>query len=360
MYSSSKHASNKGVNFGLVKHLLSVTSLQVVPRPNELCFSRPVSRSHPDGILASKSAIHLFQQNMEYVKEPLLRTGHPSLDAKSASDHIPYLVHLGVSREPRARAVSYSTEWNTRLLRDEGLHRYTCALDSLSQRYTIWEADVMARCQDLPFTPNHDVAELLYEGLKYILIHAAYVSIGSVKKFPTIATPFRKGNVGSPNDLSPQAFWKHVKAKLADRAGSVHDSPPIPELEQKERKTFSRSPFSRDRAVAKFVKRQIDVLNSTPVPDDLLLNRSKLISSLTDKGLLKSKLRVGTAAGLDALPMELVYHASQPFFGCVALCVTDCYIWCITPLSMILGLQTYIAKKQKPVTPISMPSSPDV
>ena len=54
--------------------------------------------------------------------------------------------------------------------------------------------------------PNHDVAELLCEGLKYILIHAAYVSIGSVKKFPTIATPFRKGNVGSPHDLSPHAF----------------------------------------------------------------------------------------------------------------------------------------------------------
>ena len=47
MQTSSTSSSNKGVNFWLVKQLLSTTALQVVPRPNELCFTRPISKNPP-------------------------------------------------------------------------------------------------------------------------------------------------------------------------------------------------------------------------------------------------------------------------------------------------------------------------
>ena len=167
MHTFSKSTSNRGVNFGLVKQLISSTLLQVVPRPNESCFTRPLAKTHPDGILASKSALKLFVKDIEYVSEPLLRnTGHDDQDLKSASDHIPYLAHLSVQREPRTAASGFKTRWNTRLLLNEGSDRYKTALDILAQRYILWQAEVIAMCNSLAFSPNHDVAEMLYEGLK--------------------------------------------------------------------------------------------------------------------------------------------------------------------------------------------------
>ena len=345
--------TKRGVNYPYVKQLLSqthgVNPLSVVPRPTPQSYTRPSAGSHPDGMLASEATKQLIQSDVIYITDPIPRSGSLHGGEQKLSDHIPIVLQLNVLRKQRTKNAKHIVKWNTALLEHDGGQKYANDLALLSARYMQWLTDVIDQCSRLEFTPNHNIAELLYEGLLYMLFQAAYTAIGTVIKFPPTPSPFLPKSMDIKATDSDVRMWKKVNAKLAYRSRKKPNAIPILELEAKERKLFSRTPQTTSREVNKFILRQLDLLTNACIPGrDDEKTRIQCISDLTSKGIeLKKKLKK-VAAGLDQCPMELLKYAPTAYFECTGVFAYECRAFCMSPLAMLIGLQNYIPKKPRP------------
>ena len=81
------------------------------------------------------------------------------------------------------------------------------------------------------------------------------------------------------------AMWEIVNKRLRSRKNQSQTAPPLAALEQKERKAFSREPFSEDRKTQQFVKHKMQQINnaaSTPTTPDERQAQIHELANLTE------------------------------------------------------------------------------
>ena len=354
--------SGKGDNAVLIKRLLAQTHLARVRRSDPQAFTRKEGKhqSHIDDFLATPNIRAHLVGSIQYVRNagqipPVVIDSEVGGEAVSTHDrknpdHVPIFVKFNIQRVPRTRHKAVHTRWDTRELCEGNTGNYQLSLTMLTERWLAWQYNLLHECSLQRFTPTCDIATIMYEGLIYILNQTAFTTLGTTTVFA------RSSHIDytDPAALSRESatdMWALIKKRLKSRSDQSQVAPPLDELERKERCAFSRQPFTTDRAVQKFVTRKLQQIDQARAPRRTQDERQTNIDNLTGLAILQcDKLDSKVAEGFDAIPNIFIKASPHCFKKAISTFVEDCKYFCISPLHMLLGLQSYIPKKATIVT----------
>ena len=321
-YNTSHYAHSRITQF------ISNSGLHLIPRPHSSSYTRRVSNSHIDLVLANRAALPLIASSISYHYSHRF-----ACPPHNESDHVP--ISLTVCSSWASLPLSKHTMWNLKALASNPRFFYFNT-HILSIHWLNWRANMIDK---LNYPLPQDAIDALWQGLLFVLRQSALQGVGTTQSTSSISVRYKLPPPSFFN--SPSVIWKFLK----NRRSSQHPFQ-TPSFSPEDWHTyatdiFNSPPPASDPYTSSLIDHSMLALDNIisnpvhPLPPDLF--------GFYCKSLKKGKI------GPDNIPSDFLKYSHSSFHHALAAFSFDARSACYFPPAVMSSSLLYIHKgKGKP------------